>query len=63
MKRLGQMMDSVRRAIGLGGVSNAVAVAGAVLVSRGAWAIYAPAGLIVAGLFLIGLAWLLTRAD
>lgn len=63
--RLRQLVTAVRKALhgfGWGGVSNLAAVAGAGLVARGAWAIYAPAGLIVAGLFLLAFAWLVSQA-
>lgn len=38
--------------------SDVLMVCGAVLTSVGAWMVYAPAGVIVGGLFCVGFGWL-----
>lgn len=50
------------RAFGLGGVQNALACAGAGLVTYGAGLVYAPAGFVTAGVFCLAAAWLMSRA-
>lgn len=44
-------------------VRDGAGLAGAVMISFGAWSIYAPAGWIVGGLFLIAVAVLAARAS
>lgn len=63
--RLRQLVSAVEhaaRAVGWGGVSNGLALAGAGLVAWGAYGVYPPAGQIVAGLFMLVFAWLMVRA-
>ena len=59
-----QLIATLRQRVayfGFGGLQNLLAIGGAAAVSHGVGRIYAPAGEIVAGLFAIGLAWLLSR--
>lgn len=49
--------------IGLVLARDALGVLGAALIVCGVWSIFKPAGLIVAGAFLLGLAVLIARAD
>lgn len=63
--RLRQLVTAANRAakaIGWGGVSNGMALAGAGLVAWGVAELHPSAGLIVAGLFLLAFAWLMARA-